>query len=71
MRKNIYSVTEKGLRLHNTHLEYDKKQACRLQRRMEEYSDENIAKILDFLDKYHKFQLENKDAITTSPLCRK
>lgn len=70
-RKNIYKVTEKGLRLHDTHMQYDKKQTVRLKRALAGYAASDIAKIMQLLEKYHKFQLENKDAITTSPLRKK
>lgn len=69
-RKNIYSVTGKGMALHQDHLRYDETQAARLKQALEGYSDEDILMLLDFLGKYHEFQLENKDAITDHPLRR-
>lgn len=69
-RKNNYNVTKKGMALHQAHLRYDGMQAARLERTLEGHNDEDIRLFLDFLNRYHAFQLENKDAITDHPLHR-
>lgn len=64
-RKRIYTVTEKGMLIYSAHKEYDEKQSERLAASISDFSGDEITVVMRFLEAFHRFQLEDENAVAT------